>query len=788
MFPTDSATGVWQPRRPLVVALVVFALATLTLCWPMLGGRFLLGDDQFVAGYGFRAWSGEYFREHGSIPQWNPFLFGGLPFVAAQHGDVFYPTAWLRWILPTDTAMNLGFAGHIFLAGVAMYLLLRRLGLAWIGAVVGGVAYQLTGIVASLVKPGHDGKLFVSALAPLVFLALLAAVRYRRLWGYGLLALTVGLCMLSPHYQMTYYLLVAGGLWTLWLALRDPERPQGRRPLVPIAMALAAVILGVTIAAIQVVPFLEYIPFSPRGAGGPSGGWEYATAFSMPPEELMTTVLPQFNGVLDGYWGRNFFKLHTEYLGAVVVLLAALGWGDRRRRPLLIATALLAGLFLLVSFGGHTPFYRVWYEVMPMMKKVRAAGMAFFLVALVTAVWAGIGADRLLRGEVTRRALAIGLGTLAVVAVFGLVGVLQSVATLLAAPEQAERVAANAGALQAGSARLLAVVAVAGLVLFAVQAGKITGALASGALVAVVVADLWSVDRLFFEYRGPAHREFDTDEILAQVKAQRGPFRLLDVPPPSGVYYPSVLMVHRIPSVLGYHGNEVRFYDELMGGKNVWANLGSQNVLDLVATRYLVLPDTQSLAGWHHVVGPIVASSGRPAVLYERDSAVAWARVLPAAVKVADTDAPAALADSRFPIRLVAVMPDTASLTPEPIKAGQLPSPAAARANVAEWEPGRMRISVSGGDPKPTYLVVSESWYPDWHASIDGKVAPVFRANHALLGVVLPPGAREVRLWFDSASYRRGRLVTLLALLLTAALLAGPPVYARTAGSRRPGG
>jgi hypothetical protein len=782
VFPTDRPEEAWQPRRPLLLALAVFALATLSLCWPMLSGQFLLGDDQFVAGYGFRAWSAEYFREHGSIPQWNPYIFGGLPFVAAQHGDIFYPTAWLRWVLPVDAAMNLGFAAHLFLAGIAMYAFLRALRVGWTGAVVGGIAYELTGIVASLVRPGHDGKLFVSALAPLAFLALVRAVRDRRPSGYGLLALTVGLCMLSPHYQMTYYLLVAAGLWTLWLALLDPDRPREGRPWVAVALAFAAVVLGVAIAAIQVIPFLEYIPYSPRAAGGPSGGWEYATAFSMPPEELATTVLPQFNGVLDGYWGRNFFKLHTEYLGASVVLLAALGWGDRGRRPLLIATGVVAALFLLVAFGGHTPFYRLWYEVMPMMKKVRAAGMAFFLPALFVAVWAGLGADRLLRREVSRQALGIALGALGVLALLGVSGVLQALATLLAAPEQAERVAANADALRGGAARLVAVVAATALVAYAIALGRIRGVGAAAALAAVVALDLWSVDRAFFDYRAPAHRLFDTDDIVARLKSQPGPFRVLDLPPPSGVYYPSLLMAHRLPNVLGYHGNEIRFYDELLGGKNVWAHLGSQSVLDLVAARYIVLPDTQSLAGWTRVIGPVLATSERPAVLYQRDSAVSWARVVPAAVKVPDAQAPAALADPRFPYRQVAVLSDTAAVTPEAIKPGQLPPAAATTATLADWAPGRMRIVLAGQDPKPTYLVVSESWYPDWHASIDGKPVPVLRADHALLGVVLPPGAREVRLRFESAAYARGRLVTLAALLLTGGLLL------TSIRRRRPGG
>ena len=97
-------------------------------------------------------------------------------------------------------------------------------------------------------------------------------------------------------------------------------------------------LLGLGIAAIQIIPFLSYVPYSPGGAGGPSSGWSTPTAFSMPPEELVTTILPQFNGVLEAYWGRNFFKLHTEFLGAVVVLLAGLAWGDRARRPLLRVT------------------------------------------------------------------------------------------------------------------------------------------------------------------------------------------------------------------------------------------------------------------------------------------------------------------------------------------------------------------------------------------------------------------------------------------------------------------
>lgn len=760
----------FEPRRPALIAALVFVLAALTLCWPMFAGRWLLGDDQYVAGYGFRLFGAEMFRRTGHIPEWNPYLFGGLPFIAAQHGDIFYPTAWLRWVLPVDTAMNIGFGGHIVLAGIFMYAFLRALRVGWTAAVVGGLSYELTGIVASLVRPGHDGKLFVSALTPLALLALVRAIRDRGLWGYGLLALVVGLCMLAPHYQMAYYMLVACALWTLYLTFLDPDRPAGLHWPRELAFAFGAVLVGLAIAAIQIIPFLAYVPYSPRGAGGPSTGWDYATLFSMPPEEIATTVLPQFNGVLEHYWGRNVFKLHTEYLGAVVVALAVFGVADRSRRRLVQALGAIAILFLLVSFGGHTPFYYAWYEIMPMMKKVRAPGMAFFLVALPVAAYAAFGTDRLLRRGVSGRAVGVTFGVLAGIAVLGVIGILQEVATVLAGADQASRVVANAPELRFGAVRLLVAVVIGGGAVWSVWRGHLRGAAAAAALACVVTGDLWSIDRLFFEFRDPASVTFADDAVTARLRATPKPFRVLDV----GVYQGSYLMAHDIQSMLGYHGQEVRFYDELLGGKGEWRYAGSPALLDLLAVRFILLPQPQAVPGFHQVLGPVPTTPGNPAILLERDTVPAYARVVAGAAKLADDQVAPTVVDPRFPYDRLALYTDTTTVSPERIRPGQIPGPAPVKASVADWAPGKMRIRLAGTMPGPGYLVIGETWYPDWHATVDGKEVAVLRADHALLSVVLPPGAREVRLWFASSTYPRGKLVTAVALLITLVLLSAP--------------
>ena len=225
----------------------------------------------FIAGYSFRLFGAEEFKATGSIPQWNPFLFGGLPFIAAMHGDIFYPTAWLRLLFPVDLAITWGMAVHFVLAGWLTYGFARALRLSWTSAVVAGVCYELSGIVASQMSPGHDGKLFVSALTPLAFWVLLRAFRDRQAWAFGAFAIVVALLVLG-HYQMCYFLLIALGLWCLYLAFLDPDRPQGRNPWIPLGLTAIAVVVGIGITALQVLPFLEYVKYSPRATGGLTRG------------------------------------------------------------------------------------------------------------------------------------------------------------------------------------------------------------------------------------------------------------------------------------------------------------------------------------------------------------------------------------------------------------------------------------------------------------------------------------------------------------------------------------
>jgi len=298
----------WSPPFAGAWAALIFALCTLALGFPALGGGFLINSrsDQFFAGYPFREFAAASLKAGHGIPLWNPYLFGGMPYVAAMHGDIFYPTFLLRMILPTDVAMTWSFLIHIFLAGFFTYLFLRAWGIGYIPSVIGGIAYLMCGPIAGYVSPGHDGKLYVSALLPLALFFLIRGIRDGRQWAWGALALAIDGAVLSPHPQLLQYTLLACGAFALYLAFAELELPDGTRSRLErrvavrrLLFALGAVVLGAFMGAVQFLPVREYVPFSPRAGGR---DYDYGTSFSLPLEEMINFYLPDFSGILDKYW------------------------------------------------------------------------------------------------------------------------------------------------------------------------------------------------------------------------------------------------------------------------------------------------------------------------------------------------------------------------------------------------------------------------------------------------------------------------------------------------------
>jgi Bacterial membrane protein YfhO len=781
----NTSAALSAPRFAFAWASLVYALCTLALAYPALAGRFLVNpsSDQYIAGYGFREFAASTLRATGHFPLWNPYLFGGMPYIAAMHGDIFYPTFLLRLVLPTDVAMTWGFIIHIFLAGLFTYVFLRGLGYGFYGALIGGLAYMMSGQIASSVSPGHDGKLFVSALFPLALWILHRGIRQGRKWSWGAFALIIGLCVLSPHPQLLQYTLLACGAYALFLALSSVDGVTLPRPtaIKRLGAALGAVIVGLAIGAVQYLPVREYVSWSPRAGG--LADYNTATSYAWPPEELLNAYLPQFSGMLNNYWGRNIIHYHSDYVGAVVLMLAGAAFiglrADPRRKQILFwSTALFVSV--LWSLGGATPFYHIPYAIIPGTKYFRAPATIFFIGTLAIAILACAGAERFVEGRVKRKYLVGWLIGGGVIALLASTGALTSFAESFAEDRQLDAVRANNAALIAGAWRSFAFVALAVSLGLATLGGKISTRAAAWGLAALMTIDLWTVERLYWMFSPPAKVIYASDAIVDMLKAEPQPVRVLAIPfeqppQPDAFIGGDALMTHRIRNVCGYHGNQVGRYNELTGtGCRVNPQqLFNPNVLQLTNTKYLLtnIPQIPFLPNFVLAKGPVRNASGDVVYLYRAkvDNPYSW--LTPVAVRAPDDQVLATVLNPRFDVKRAALF-DTSARVRATVGVQALPAPSSVTTSVSHYEPGKVRIDLSAPAPDGASLVVSENYYPGWKATVDGKTAPIGRADYTFIGVELPAGARSVQLDFTSPTYERGKVITWIAILFGFLMLA----------------
>ena len=758
-------------------AAAVFAVATLILAYPALGGGFLVSatSDQYIGGFAVRTFETTYLLATGHIPQWNPYIFGGMPYVAVVNGDLFYPTMLLRLFLPGDVAVTWAFVIHEFLCGFLAYRFFRAWGLGFYGALIGGLAYMLGGPIASYVSPGHDGKLYVSALFPLMAWAVVRGVRDGRAWAWPALALTTGLSILSPHVQITQYNLIGVGLLALYLAFGAPETEDIERPekLRRLGLVLGACVLGLLMGAIQFAPVLAYTKFSPRGGTGHigGGGYDFSSSYSMPLEELFNCYLPQFTGILENYWGRNGIHYHSEYLGASVLALGGAAFFSTRRRAVWFWVA-FGTLATLWSLGGSTPFFHIIYALVPGTKFFRAPAAFFYLAGFALAALAGEGVEAILSRRVSMIYVGVVGAVAALIAVLAVSGQLTNIAVSIAAPQDYERVLDNSADLAMGALRSFAAVALTVVLIVLVARGRMAATVAAWGLAVVVTADLWSVERLYWKFSPPASKVYAADATVRYLQSIPQPGRVLTIPAGPHVAQSDVelgydaLMIHRVRQVKGYHGNEIYRYRQLLDpdGDGRFRGMFSPQVWRLLNVQFILTGlDSLPGAGAQKVVGPVTDASGSTISLYKISSVnpVAW--VAPLAVKATDEQTFATVLDERFNPLQAAIF-DTATTVPAVTHADSLPAPVPITVSATRYEPGHLTFQLSQPAPRQLWLVASENYYPGWTGTVDGKPVPVGRADYSLIGVPLAPGSRTVDLVFFDPHYRTGFWITILTI------------------------
>lgn len=385
-----------------IVPPAIFAALTLLLFFDVLFSSGVLPcspyDDMALQ---FLPWRDFGFTQlsRGNLPLWNPYIFGGTPYLAGFQSALFYPPNWMHLVLPESLAISWSIALHVFLAGYFTYLWCRGRGAGVGGAILGGVMFMFSGPYFLHVYAGHLPNLCVMVWVPLLLLAIekLASTGAIRWSLLGVPVLTMAI--LAGHPQYVYYTGLIMLLYTAILLISSRHR-----------LALAGGVLfifvgAVLLAAVQVVTGLDAAGETTRGG---AISYDYAAMLAFPVENFLTLLAPGYfgsmeftNGAASGvsYFGRWVLWETSVFVGVTGLMLALIGAATGRRRNLRVIV--LIGLVIAMALGDQLPLHRWLFDYLPGFGSFRGVSKFVFLLALLLSAMAADGFDALVTGAMT---------------------------------------------------------------------------------------------------------------------------------------------------------------------------------------------------------------------------------------------------------------------------------------------------------------------------------------------------------------------------------------------------
>lgn len=702
------------------VPVLVFGLIATAVCWPALvGGESFVPSDYHVnatifggsrdpdlhvplRNYRHQEILEEHFRSHltleralaaGELPLWDPsHLFGESYYEQPTSLLLYPPKVLLALAFEADRAFTMSMWLHLWLAGIAMYALTRRLGMAPMAAIFAGVAWMLCGKTSIYFK-------FPTGLAHLAWLPLVFACGVRMTWRSALagsIPLALAMIAAGPALQLYTAVLLAAFILA-----------RGRGDLGKwAAMGGAALLMTAPVN----VPMLRLMADGPRLGFG-------ETDFSVNPRTplvLATTVFPR---ILGGPVDRvNLFKAYglpqfqdfNVYIGLAPLLALALWWKVRRETPTRFF-AVAAAVFFVLLFAE--PLNQFVHLIVPTPSKHFAYRMSYLFHFCAIVAAAGVF-DRLSadpgRFAATRRVLIRLIAAAVGLALLG-----------SAAAGFAGGALANWIGLEARNAHVwLPLVFAAGLVgVLALWKPGRSGPFAA-AWIALTLVELF----VFHKAYNPTYPSA-TPELPEAIRTlQARPHDRADGPmtiPWWGTNQPNLLSCYGIRTAGGSAPFAQRRTDR-------WARAVRASVDRWVLSTRFNDPAPLGRMGtqWFVEDGAV-----RPI-----EDAVPRAYLAANPIVVADGDA-----------ALEAVLAGRTPVIEAAAPRGTRPD---AAGTVSFERDGFNEVVLRVETPAETTLILCDAWTPEWECDIDGTPTPVLRANYLLRAVNVPAGTHRVRFRF----------------------------------------
>lgn len=381
-------TGLRNPRFRIksehAAAIAVVFAPVLYFLPPIYSGRVLCPADGIIQNVPFRVTFAQMIRS-GYLPLWDPYIFSGMPLLAAAQPGVLYPLNWFYLVFSPATATNMMVIATYIVAGLGALLYARRIGSSISGAMMTALVWQFCG--ATIGQISHINIVQTAAILPWILWSVESFAQSGNFKRGTILAALVAIQFFAGHQQTFVYSFLLTIAYAI--AMSFSQAPQRKRYL----WSLMFIAIGLLVAAVQILPTFELLRNSPRS----TATYEFFSSYSLPKQFMLALFAPYLMGGGDGrlfrapYVGPPYYPEMIGYVGVLAIMLAiAALFIKRDLRAKFWSITFVAAL--LLAFGRYAPlnFYKLIYFV-PLLNLFRVPARHLMEVDFALAVLAGRG-------------------------------------------------------------------------------------------------------------------------------------------------------------------------------------------------------------------------------------------------------------------------------------------------------------------------------------------------------------------------------------------------------------
>jgi len=736
--------------------------------------------------------------QNGNLPLWNPHIFLGSPILGTTQTALLYPINLLAIILSPMMVILMRSIFNLWLAGFSMYLLMRRLGAKSVGAFTSAIAFMFCGfLVVWLGHPHSNSAIWLPAM--ILMAELLATSHYKRGFYASISGFFISLSFLGGHLETTFEITVA---WFLYLMVRSFQIGRWQWLIKNLWMAILSVVLGVGAAAVQVIPFLEWLVNSAEMSE--RSGLHFIPFVSDFWRRCLTLPVlivpnlysnPSQTNLYASYLPWTNFNEMSMYVGIIPLLLGFFGLGLSKNGNKHIPI-FAWGALLFLALALRLPFFD-WINQLPIFnlfaqgryRLIFDFGIAV-AAGLTLDAWMGKSYDPMRWRKLSRILLLLGGVILAILLSIGFILPIvekpimdlgrslvkeqyaqikvhsRSLDEVLLVVDRVYQGMKNHFSLMNWKLYFPGLVAcLGGLWIIIWQRAWFGKTVFKCGLIFLILIDLF----VFGIGYNPSIRPelvYPDTPAVSFLKEDKSIFRILPV---SMQWMSNGPLAHGLSEVGGcelptkyyhnfrnviaesypFHGKE--------GSTMFMAKSANSRLMDLLNVKYIVT--SKKMDDSVRKVIQLVWQENNIRI-YKNHVTMPRAFFVNRIRNLTDDAILKALRDPSFDPTAEVLL----SLPPRKEITMSTALPRDQYIEITKYEPERVQISaITSGDGM---LVISDAYYPGWHAYRDGAEVPLYRANYVMRAVSLPKGHHDIEFRYEPLSVIMGFAISLTTMIL----------------------